>query len=91
MLRSVVGFIGGAPGYWLLKRYWPGGKGHNAWDQHGTLFTAYANEFMPELDRSFSALMLDRGRRGMLDRTLVLVTGEFGRLVEINVNNGRDH
>jgi uncharacterized protein (DUF1501 family) len=46
---------------------------------------------MPELDRSFAALMLDLGRRGMLDTTLVLVTGEFGRTAEINVNNGRDH
>ena len=67
------------------------GKGDNAWDHHSTLFPAYANEFMPELDRSFAALMLDLGRRGMLDTTLVLVTGEFGRTAEINVNNGRDH
>jgi hypothetical protein len=67
------------------------GKGDNAWDHHSTLFPSYANEFMPELDRSFAALMLDLGRRGMLDTTLVLVTGEFGRTAEINVNNGRDH
>jgi len=67
------------------------GKGDNAWDHHGNLFPSYANEFMPELDRSFSALMKDLGQRGMLDTTLVIVTGEFGRTAEINVNNGRDH
>ena len=67
------------------------GKGDNAWDHHSTLFPAYANEFMPELDRSFSALLGDLEQRGMLDTTLVIVTGEFGRTAEINVNNGRDH
>lgn len=67
------------------------GKGDNAWDHHSTLFPAYANEFMPELDRSFSALLSDLEQRGMLQTTLVIVTGEFGRTAEINVNNGRDH
>ena len=67
------------------------GKGDNAWDHHGTIFPSYANEFMPELDQAFSALLVDLGERGMLDTTLVLVTGEFGRTAEINVNNGRDH
>jgi hypothetical protein len=67
------------------------GKGDNAWDHHGNLFPSYANEFMPELDRAFSALLEDLGRRGMLEQTLVIVTGEFGRTAEINVNNGRDH
>ena len=33
----------------------------------------------------------DLEQRGMLDTTLVIVTGEFGRTAEINVNNGRDH
>jgi hypothetical protein len=67
------------------------GKGDNAWDHHGTIFPSYANEFMPELDQAFSALVSDLEQRGMLDSTLVLVTGEFGRTAEINVNNGRDH
>ena len=67
------------------------GKGDNAWDHHGTIFPAYANEFMPELDQAFSALLTDLDDRGMLDTTLVLMTGEFGRTAEINVNNGRDH
>jgi len=67
------------------------GKGDNAWDHHGNIFPSYANEFMPELDNSFSALLDDLEQRGMLSKTLVLVTGEFGRTAEINVNNGRDH
>jgi hypothetical protein len=67
------------------------GKGENAWDHHGTIFPAYANEFMPELDNAFAGLLTDLESRGMLDSTLILVTGEFGRTAEINVNNGRDH
>jgi uncharacterized protein (DUF1501 family) len=67
------------------------GKGDNAWDHHGNLFPSYANEFMPELDQCFSALLIDLEQRGMLDSTLVILTGEFGRTAEINVNNGRDH
>lgn len=67
------------------------GKGDNEWDHHANLFPAYANEFMPELDNAFAALLDDLEQRGMLDSTLVLVTGEFGRTAEINVNTGRDH
>ena len=67
------------------------GKGENAWDHHGTIFPSYANEFMPELDQCFSALLTDMEQRGMLDTTLIIMTGEFGRTAEINVNNGRDH
>jgi hypothetical protein len=47
--------------------------------------------FMPELDQCFSALLTDLEQRGMLDTTLIVMTGEFGRTAEINVNNGRDH
>jgi len=46
---------------------------------------------MPELDNAFAGLVTDLETRGMLDSTLVIVTGEFGRTAEINVNNGRDH
>lgn len=67
------------------------GKGENAWDHHGNIFPSYANEFMPELDRAFSALLTDLEQRGMLGSTLIILTGEFGRTAEININNGRDH
>ncbi|MDQ6704679.1 MAG: DUF1501 domain-containing protein [Acidobacteriota bacterium] len=67
------------------------GKGFNSWDLHSNIFPAYANEFMPELDQAFSALLEDLEQRGMLASTMVILTGEFGRTAEINVNNGRDH
>jgi hypothetical protein len=66
-------------------------RGFNAWDHHANIFPALANDFLPELDRAFSALIEDLLQRGMLDTTLVLLTGEFGRTPEINVNGGRDH
>lgn len=43
------------------------------------------------LDRALSALIDDLGARGMLDRTLVVVTGEFGRTPKVNPGGGRDH
>ena len=47
--------------------------------------------FLPELDRAFATLLEDLTARGMLETTIVLVTGEFGRTPEINVYAGRDH
>ena len=45
----------------------------------------------PSFDRAFSALLDDLSDRGMLDDTLVVVTGEFGRTPKINKFSGRDH
>jgi len=67
------------------------GRGFNSWDHHNNIFPNLANDFLPELDRAYSALLADLSERGMLDSTLVLLTGEFGRTPEINVNAGRDH
>ena len=68
------------------------GKGDNAWDHHGNIFPSYANEFMPELDKAFSrAARRIWSSAACSTTTLVIVTGEFGRTAEINVNNGRDH
>jgi uncharacterized protein (DUF1501 family) len=61
------------------------------WDHHTSVFTNLANEFLPELDRAFATLLEDLTARGMLETTIVLVTGEFGRTPEINVYAGRDH
>lgn len=66
-------------------------RGDNAWDHHGNIFPTLANDFLPELDKAFSTLLDDLGERGMLDTTMVIVSGEFGRTAEINVNAGRDH
>lgn len=45
----------------------------------------------PSFDRSFSALLEDLDDRGLLDDTLVVVAGEFGRTPRINATSGRDH
>jgi Protein of unknown function (DUF1501) len=66
-------------------------RGVGAWDHHGNIFPQLANEYLGELDHAFSALIDDLKDRGMLDTTLVVVTGEFGRTPEINAFQGRDH
>ena len=67
------------------------GRGGNAWDHHTNIFPLLSNEYLPELDKAFSALLEDLSERGMLETTMVIVTGEFGRTPEINVYGGRDH
>lgn len=66
-------------------------KAGQAWDHHSNIFPLLANSFLPEFDSAFATLLDDLSERGMLDSTLVLVTGEFGRTPEINANGGRDH
>lgn len=66
-------------------------RGVGAWDHHGRIFQQLSTDYLPDFDRSFSALIEDLEQRGMLDSTLVLVTGEFGRTPEVNGNTGRDH
>ncbi len=46
---------------------------------------------MVEVDRAFAALVSDLDERGMLDRTVVMLTSEFGRTPHINKDGGRDH
>lgn len=60
------------------------------WDTHGGLNGRY-KQIVPEMDQAFSALVEDLSDRGMLDNTLVVNTGEFGRTPTINGNAGRDH
>ena len=66
-------------------------NGYYKWDHHAKVFENLADKYLPELDRAFSALIEDLHQRGMLDTTLVVMTGEFGRTPEVNVNAGRDH
>ncbi|HTI51166.1 MAG TPA: DUF1501 domain-containing protein [Planctomycetaceae bacterium] len=51
----------------------------------------YRNVLCPDLDRALSALLDDLEQRGLLDETLVVVTGEFGRTPRISEGGGRDH
>jgi uncharacterized protein (DUF1501 family) len=63
----------------------------DGWDTHSQNFEALKTELLPMLDQSLSALLADLDERGMLDETLVVCLGEFGRTPKINANAGRDH
>jgi arylsulfatase A-like enzyme len=60
------------------------------WDTHGQLAPRYRH-IVPELDQGFSTLIEDLDARGMLDNTIVVLAGEFGRTPRINDLAGRDH
>jgi len=66
--------------------------GQNFWDTHGDNFNHLRNRLMPPADQGFSALLDDLSSRGLLDETLVVWVGEFGRTPRINKeNSGREH
>ena len=63
---------------------------HASWDQHGELDQALSyNSRMA--DQPVAALLKDLKQRGMLDQTLVVFAGEFGRTPLAQGDNGRDH
>jgi uncharacterized protein (DUF1501 family) len=64
---------------------------HSNWDTHDGNFAVLKNTLLPMYDSAISTLFRDLSDRGMLDSTLVVVTGEFGRTPRINKNAGRDH
>ncbi len=61
------------------------------WDTHGGNFPKLRNELLPQFDAAISSLLTDLSDRGMLERTLVVAMGEFGRSPKVNGNGGRDH
>ena len=61
------------------------------WDTHKNNFRDHKEKLLPNLDRGFSALLDDLTERGLLDETLIVWLGEFGRTPKINKNAGRDH
>src|SRR5205809_59484 len=63
----------------------------DAWDTHKNNFRLLKDRLLPPLDRSLSALLDDLSQRGLAQRTLLLVMGEFGRTPKINKDAGRDH
>jgi hypothetical protein len=63
----------------------------DGWDTHAQNFEALRGELLPLLDQGLSALLEDLDQRGLLDQTLVVVMGEFGRTPKINKAAGRDH
>jgi uncharacterized protein (DUF1501 family) len=62
----------------------------DGWDTHQNNFDRTKNLAGPT-DQGFAALAADLKERGMLERTLVIWMGEFGRTPRINGQNGRDH
>ncbi len=66
-------------------------KGWLNYDTHGDNFNICNKALLPEFDRAFATLVADLHDRGMLDTTLVIAMGEFGRTPKINADAGRDH
>lgn len=78
----------------------PNGRVSNVWDTHGGIGglgnvsgfdMLRAHYCIPPLDQAYSALLEDLHARGLLDETLVVTMGEFGRTPRINPNQGREH
>ena len=65
--------------------------GLGGWDNHDDIFRTLREQRLPELDQGMGALVADLARLGLLDDTLVVWMGEFGRTPRINQNGGRDH
>jgi hypothetical protein len=63
---------------------------YGGWDTHGQNFQAMRRQ-LPNLDKGLSLLVNDLSERGLLNDTLVVMWGEFGRTPRINNNAGRDH
>ncbi len=67
------------------------GKGGSGYDTHGQHLDLAKNNLMPPTDAAFSSLVEDLDARGLLDETLVVMMGEFGRTPRFNGAAGRDH
>ena len=62
------------------------------WDTHGANFKKLKNTLLPQFDAACGSLVGDLAERGLLERTLVAVLGDFGRTPKINASDGgRDH
>lgn len=66
-------------------------SGDGGWDHHYRNFQIMQDRHAPWLDQSLSALLDDLRDRGLLETTLVIAVGEFGRSPKINDKAGRDH
>jgi uncharacterized protein (DUF1501 family) len=67
-----------------------GGNSANPWDQHGELKKGH-EAMARQVDQPIAALLADLDQRGLLDDTLVVWAGEFGRTPFSQGSNGRDH
>jgi hypothetical protein len=64
--------------------------GHDRWDQHSKLKVGHADNALA-VDQPIAALLTDLRQRGLLDKTLVVWSGEFGRTPFAQGSDGRDH
>ena len=69
---------------------------NEAWDTHGNAFPHLKDNLFPPTDRAVSALLDDLHERGLLDQTLIVMAGEFGRTPKLSTlgdyqSSGRDH
>jgi hypothetical protein len=67
------------------------GSGGQGYDSHRNHLDWCRTELLPPTDRAFAALVADLHQRGLLDETLVVMMGEFGRTPRFNASGGRDH
>lgn len=65
-------------------------QGQN-WDSHAQNFAQHKEHLLPPADKALAALIGDLEERGLLESTLIVATGEFGRTPQINGSAGRDH
>jgi hypothetical protein len=73
--------------------YWNTGAAGDAgnWDTHDNNFRRLRDVLLPPFEQGYTALLEDLHQRGLLDETLVVWMGEFGRTPRLNRNGGRDH
>jgi hypothetical protein len=61
------------------------------WDSHENVFSRLKDNLVPPADQALAALIDDLSSRGLLESTLVIAMGEFGRSPRVNGTAGRDH
>lgn len=64
---------------------------NGGWDHHTKIFDAFKGKQAQQLDQGLAALIEDLHARGLLENTMVLCLGEFGRTPKVNKDAGRDH
>lgn len=64
---------------------------NSSWDTHRRNFVNLKDNLMPYMDQAVAALLDDLAESGLLESTLVVMSGEFGRTPKINNDAGRDH
>src|SRR5262249_36167066 len=77
----------------IVTVYWnsPSLTTDQSWDTHANSFVRLKDHLLPSFDRAMTALLEDLEARGLIDDTLVVWMGEFGRTPKLNKNAGRDH